>query len=169
MAKTLPPFTLLAATSALLAGCVGASDRYPSLAIRDAERQLEQSAPEPATGPPPATSPQTFGQLREIVEGARTAHQQFIADQPGANALAQASRGADGESDLRAQALIAAAGLSILHSQTNLALSDLDHMQFSAASTFAPVEDISAAQILIGQMIAEQDAALDSLDTVMTP
>jgi len=165
-------FAALGLVPLLLAGCAKSSDQYPSLATRDAERLVGQSAPVPAVvpaeGETPTTAPETFAQLRDIVEGARDTNQQFIAEQSAANELARAAVGAGPESDLRARALIAAAQLSVLNSQTNLFLSDLDQMEFSAASTFAPVGDISAAQILIGRMIADQDAVLDSLELVMT-
>lgn len=42
-------------------------------------------------------------------------------------------------------------------------MSDLDQLEFQAAAAFDATEDINAAQILVGQMIRDQEAALDSL------
>ncbi len=173
MKQTLRPFALSSLAAVLLAGCAGSSDQYPSLAVRDAERAVGQFTPassaEVDAGEAPAASPQTLGKLRDAVELARGAHQQFIAEQSDTRQLAQAAKGAGVESDLHSRALIAIAGLSALHSQTNLALSDLDQLEFIAGSTFAPVEDIKAAQTLVQLMIAEQDAVLDSLSVSDAP
>ncbi len=166
MTHTIRTLTFSACSAALLAGCVGASDKYPSLAIRDAERQTGQFIPA-APQQLPAPSPATFEQLRGFVERARTAHQQFTAEQPAALRLARAARGSGVEDDRRARALVAVAALTSLHGQTSLALTDLDQLEFLAASEFEATDDIKAAQILVGQMIQEQDAALDSFDAAM--
>ncbi len=157
--------TMAAISAALLSACAGSSDKYPSLSIRDAERQTGQFTPVDPSVPTPAQtgSAETFSQLRGYVEEARAAHQQFTAEQPDAERLAGSLRGLGAEDDRRARALLAVAALTSLHGQTTLALSDLDNLEFIAASALDPVDDIKAAQTLVGQMIAEQDAVLDSL------
>ncbi len=162
MTKATRTLIISSLASAVLTGCTANNDKYPSLAVRDAELLTGQAAP---TKPVevPTTSAQTFEQLRGFVEQARNAHQQFMAAQPGALRLAQASRNVSMENDTRASALIAIAHLTSLHGQTTLALSDLDQLEFYAATAFDATGDIKAAQILVGEMINEQESALDSL------
>ncbi|MEP3420247.1 MAG: hypothetical protein ABJN35_00805 [Erythrobacter sp.] len=152
-----------------LVGCAGTSDQYPSLAARDAERETQRTTGQFTPADPDETvapSSQTFGQLRGFVEQARSAHQEFMASGTDTRRLIQDAQSTDSESDLRARALVAVAELSVLHGRTNIALGDLDQMEFNAASTFAPLDDIRAAQVLVGQMAAEQEAFLNSLDSI---
>lgn len=162
MTKNFRTLILSGFASLVLAGCASSSGKYPSLAQRDAERAIGQ-IPAENPGEAPVTSAQTFEQLRGFVEKAQVAHQRFAAEQPSALRLARASRGSSIENSTRARALVAVASLTSLHGQTSLALSDLDQLEFSAATAFEATGDIKAAQILVGQMISEQDAALDSL------
>lgn len=151
---------LMAASAALLAACAGDSSKYPSLAIRDAERQTGQftpAAPEPVA---PVASPQS---LAGIVENARRLEREFLAAQPGARSLAASARGLGSESNLYSRAVVEIAALSSLRGQTAAALASLDILQAEAATTFAPVGGIISAQAEIKAILAQQDAALASI------
>jgi hypothetical protein len=166
MTYTIRAFALSAISAAFLAGCASSSDQYPSLAVRDAERQTGQftvATPDTAPVQSAASAPETFTQLRGFVEQARSAHQQFVAVGTDAAQLVRGARGVRIDDDRRARALVAIARLTTLHGQTTLAMSDLDQLEFQAAAAFDATEDINAAQILVGQMIRDQEAALDSL------
>lgn len=158
--KSNPPLLSLAVL--LLSGCAGSSDRYPSLAIRDAERVAGQFMPIAPDQPPvpPVVSAQG---LAEIVAKAAEMHRQFVANEPGATRLVEAARGTGSESDARSRALVALADLTSLRGQTAIALASLDDLETEAASTLAPLAEIRAAQTEVVLLVTEQDAVIDSL------
>lgn len=155
--------TMLAALFALaLSGCASADGRYPSLAVRDAERfsgEFAPSAPTQATVSP-VTSAQ---QVSDFIALARGAHREFVAITPQATSIARMARTAGPSSDRRSQALVALAQLTSLRSQTAIALANLDALEAQAATTFAPMVEIKAAQTQVTQLVSEQDVILDSL------
>lgn len=166
MTYTIRNSVLVAFCAALLAGCVGSGDKYPSLAVRDAERQMTQDNATDTSAELaaiPAATPEDVARMRGYVEQARAAHQNFVAGQPGAAQSVRAARGSGVEDERRSRALVAVAGLTTLHGKTTLALSYLDEMEFSAATAFDAIDEIKEAQAVVNSLIREQDAALDSL------
>lgn len=162
MTSALPLHLALMATAITLAGCAGSSDKYPSLAIRDAERvtgQFTPSAPE-AEPVAPVVSRQVTA---DIIGRAYGLRQRFDAAETNAAQLVRAARGAGPESDSWAQALVALAELTSIRGQTAIVLADLDDLESKAATSFAPTDNIRAAQIQVAHLVKEQDAALDSL------
>ncbi|MFU7527939.1 hypothetical protein [Qipengyuania sp. ASV99] len=160
MTKAILPILTSGLVAALLAGCAQSSDKYPSLAIRPAERV---GAPMTAPTPAPTTSAQAFERIKAAAEAARAVHQQFIARQPDALRRAQAARGLGMDDNRRAAAEIALSDLKSLHGQTALSLSDLDRLEFESASTFAATNDINAAQALVGEILSRQTALMDAV------
>ncbi len=149
----------------MLVGCVGGdSERYPSLAIRDAERMVGQFTPTTPAAPPvePVASP---AQLGDIVASAQGFHRQFEAARPQVSRLASQARGAGPESEARSRALVAIADLASLHGRTALALGDLDRLEAEAANTFAPVAAIRAAQAQVSDLVTAQDEALAEIES----
>ena len=167
-----PTFMKTAATACLtcliLSGCAASADRYPSLAVRDAERVSGEFTPAASSTPAPAPSYTTDpDRISGAVEAAMNAHQQFEARGPATLSLVQEA-GADlANEDARSRALVAMAGLRTLHGQTVGALANLDQLEIEAASVFAPVEDIRLAQSRIAQIVSEQDAVLAILAAEM--
>lgn len=157
-----PPQSLLALglIATVVTACAGDKDAYPSLAIRD----LERASPAPASpAPPTPLSGTTARELRDLTQQAQAANQEFLAAQPEALQLARAASGTARESDIRARALVAAAGLSTLRGKTSVALSRIDQLEASSAAQFVELAEIRAAQAEIKGMIAVQDQALSSL------
>ncbi|AWW74225.1 hypothetical protein CD351_07255 [Erythrobacter sp. KY5] len=149
-----------------LAGCAGDSGRYPSLAIRDAERTTGQFTPaQPTTPAATATIDRTA--IGAALESARTAHERFLAEQPAALTLARSASGRGDGSDVRSRALVAVASLSSLRGQTATALADLDRLEVEAATSFAATDDIRTAQSYVARLAQEQDDILESLSEVM--
>ena len=152
-----------------LAACAGADVEYPSLAVRDAERMVGQFTPvtpsEPV--PPPVTPLTTREAIGSVIEEARDLHRRFLAAQPAAMTLARQARGDGNESDRRSRALIALADQSTLQSAMASQLAVLDRLEFEAASAFGATGDIREAQALVVDLMAQQDAALDSLSREM--
>ena len=156
-----PACLLAACATVILSGCAGSSDRYPSLAIRDAERQAGVVTPAPA--PDPVAPVASAEDIAVILASAREANTAFKEAQPGVSRLALAARGLGVESNAYANAAAAIAVLSSLRGETVAALGRLDELETEAATTFAPLEEIRIAQLEIEGMIAEQSAALEAV------
>lgn len=147
--------------TAILSACAGSGDRYPSLAIRDAERQTGVTQPvQPPTPVGPVASDE---EIAAILASARDADAAFREARPGVSRLAEAARGLGVESNAYSNAAAAIATLSSLRGETVAALGRLDELETEAATTFAPVEEIRTAQREIEGMIAQQSAALEAV------
>ena len=158
--------TLAGLAALLLTGCAASNDRYPSLAVRDAERVTGEFTPAYMDDPAP-TYTTDRRRIGDALEQARTAHGQFTQAQPGVLGLARAASGRGNDSDARAQALSAMAELTTLRGQTVMALSDLDRLEAEAATLYADLSDIREAQVYVAGLVGEQDAALDSVARAM--
>ncbi len=155
--------------STLLAGCASAdADRFPSLALRDAERMTGQFTPTRPTEPPPPPVVSAVD-LASIVENARAIHRNFLSEAPPALRLARSASGRDTINDQRSRALVAMAGLTTLHSQTVLALADLDKLEAEAATSFAATAEIQEAQSQVAALVAEQDETLAQVSGALVP
>jgi len=164
-----PPPRLLPAlfAGAFLAGCAGSSADYPSLAIRDAERQYgrfltaESTSQTPAPAPVPAVAgPQAIAAL---VADAEASFGRFEAREDEVSGDIRAAQGRGIDSDARAAALTALSDLSALRSATAIPLGDLDLLAARAATTFAPTDDIDAARALVLALVEREDAVLAEL------
>lgn len=154
------------ALNAALAGCAGADGRYPSLAVRDAERVQGTLTP---TNDEPEISSQApqIEAIEAIIGQAQSAHASFSAQKGEVSALVMSARGFSIEDDRHARALTGLAQLTSLRGQTALALSQLDLMEAKAATGFKRTQDIRALQNAILRMIAEQDATLETLSETL--
>lgn len=162
MHKPMQTLAVVPLAALLLAGCAGSSDKYPSLAIRDAERVSGSFTPsEPEAPPvPPVASDQDLG---SIAARARETHTRFMSEQEGAQGIVRAARGQSMESNARARAEVSLASLTSLRGQTQLAMAELDALQAEAATTFAPTDGIAVAQTQVASFLSEQNDILDSL------
>lgn len=148
--------------AAALSGCAGADGRYPSLAVRDAERPGST-----IEVPPPLSVGPTAASMDTVFEALASAHQWhmlFEADQEGVRELIDASKGLGLESDARTQALVAFANLTSLHGQTAGVLATLDQLEAESAVKYHPLEDVRDAQARVAKILEQQDAVLDSLE-----
>lgn len=158
---------LIAGVAAMLVGaCAGSGDKYPSLAIRDAERVTGQFTPDASDIPPIAPVAST-AELADILASAASAHRNFIETRPSAQRIIEAASGSGSESDIRSRALVALADLTSIRGNTALALANLDRLEAEAATGFAPVEDIRQAQEEVARLVNEQDAVIDSLGATL--
>ena len=163
MPPLLRPITIALSASALVAGCAGDSGKYPSLAIRDAERVSGEFSPAPPAAPDPVAPVASNQEIGSIAARARETHRTFLSEQPAALQLAKAARGAGVESNDRSRAEVALSVLTTLRSETQLAMADLDVLEARAAGSFAPTDGIAAAQIQIASLLAEQDEMLSAV------
>ncbi|UAB79515.1 hypothetical protein INR77_07615 [Erythrobacter sp. SCSIO 43205] len=150
----------------LLGACASADGRYPSLAVRDAERMTGQFAPAAPEQPavPEIVSPQD---VSDLVALAYETQEKFGALRPTAARLAQSAGGTGVESDRRSQALVAVAELTSLRGQTALVLARLDALEAEARTTFAPVQAIATGQAQTATLLQQQDEVLDSLSEML--
>ncbi|MDJ0643982.1 MAG: hypothetical protein QNJ15_14305, partial [Erythrobacter sp.] len=137
--------------SALVGGCAGSSDQYPSLAIRDAERVSGQFSPTRSAEAPasPTRQPRANGDIARLVEQAEDSHRAFVAAQSSTSRLVSGARGSGSESEARAQALVALADLSSKRSDTAIALADLDMMAAETAIDLFSSAALDEAQELV--------------------
>jgi hypothetical protein len=154
---------LLAALGCALGACA-ASDKYPSLALRDAERAAGTMQPvEPAAYVPPATPPAVLGRLEQLAAEAASAHQAFLAEAPQARSTIAAARGAEPGAESWARAQVALAGLEATRSRAMIALADLDRLYVDAAVEGSELERIGATRDRVAAQVDEQNAAIESL------
>lgn len=154
----------LALVAASLAGCAAASQDYPSLAIRDAERVSGTLDPEPAPPPAPPSIPAAMaGRLDQLGAEAASAHEAFTSAAPGARRTVEAARAAQPGGESWAQAQVALAGLEAARSRAMIALADIDRIYVDAAVEGTDLSRISATRDTVTAQVAQQDAAIAAL------
>ncbi len=167
--RTVAPILLLLA----LGACNADRSRFPSLAIRPAERAYGSGQPLTPTPPLPLTTQLSAGtnlatRVAALREAALAAHARFIEQQSAAAQLAQAARGAAPGTEAWSQATIALAGLESARSQGMIALADLDRMFIAATEVAATGPDtdlqtITPAHHEIEALLGEEDRAIAAL------
>ena len=149
------------APALMLGGCAAASDKYPSLAIRDFEREVapEQVTPLPMQAMAPA--------LVEKVAGARALALRedaaFRAALPAVERQVASTRGLSATSNAWAAAQVA---LSQLQTRRNLTVSALGDIDEVIAAQSAQLVDTSAQQSIqqeVEAILSSQDRALAQL------
>jgi hypothetical protein len=156
--------SLIAVFGCALGACATASDEYPSLAIRDAERvagTMQPVAPEPYV--PPATPAAVLNRLDQLAGEAASAHQAFLAEAPRARGAVAAARGAGPGADSWAQAQVAVAGLEASRGKAMVALADLDRLYVDAAVEGTELDRIGAVRDRVAVQVDEQNATIESL------
>lgn len=153
-----------------LSACAAGSDRYPSLAIRDAERVQGSFEPDAAEAPAPlpaAPSAELLARLAQLREEAASAHREFLAAVPAAARLAAAA-GAVG-SDSWASAQVALADLDSARSKAAVPLGDLDVLFVDATLAAEQREAIAVTRAEVVGLIGEEDAVLARLRGLLRP
>lgn len=163
-------YSLGALAMLALAGCSTSSGKYPSLAVRDAER-VSGSFPVAAdNGPPPApaqTQANILDSLPEQLALAQSAHAQFVGMSGAAERLAQAARGSTPDSNIWAEAQIALAEMEGQRSQSAVALGTLDLYYADATLGFTQREQIDAVRAQVIDLVQQEDAVLARLRAQM--
>ena len=158
MVKRVAPALLVTA----LAACTTAQGDYPSLALRDAERATGTMLP-PTTYNAPEPTAATMASVESLVEQANKAYEAFGGKLDGVRAKALQARGAEIGSDAWANASIAIADLETERSRTMLPLSDIDRLTVDAATEGGKIEELEAAQGLVGQMVEFETDKIDQI------
>jgi hypothetical protein len=145
-----------------LGACAGDGGRYPSLALREAEKRTFVAADQPATTIP-AAAPADTARIGALRASAESAHAAFANKERGAAELVARARRQGPDSTERAAALVALADLAAQRSATFVPLSELDRMGAASAADFGDTAPITAAQAAVLALVQQQDASLDAL------
>jgi len=155
---------VLAVLGSTLCACTTASEEYPSLAMRDAERvagTMQPAAPAPYV--PPPTAPAVLERLDQLAGEASSAHQAFLAAAPQARSAVAAARGEGPGADSWARAQVAVSGLEASRGKAMIALADLDRLYVDAAVEGDELDRIGAARDRVATQVAEQNATIDGM------
>ncbi|MEO0031910.1 MAG: hypothetical protein RIS94_1668 [Pseudomonadota bacterium] len=162
---------MVACTALLLAGC-GGRERFPSLAMRPAERAFGTAQPADAAPvvalPAVPASASVVDRVSALAAQADAAHRAFESRRAAAARLANAARGAAPGSEAWSVAQVALAQLDSARSQGMVAMADLDHLLIAAQETAVTGPDsdlnaVRATQAQISAQIAGEDDVIASL------
>lgn len=152
-----------------LSACNANRSRFPSLAIRPAERAYntgQQPAPAPtSSATPTADLPARVAALKEK---ALAADARFTAQQAGAAALINAAKGSAPGTEAWSRAAIALAGLSSARGEGMIALADLDRLLITATEVAATGPDadlqvVSPVHKDVAALLAAEDRTIAAL------
>lgn len=152
-----------------LSACNADRSRFPSLAIRPAERAYS-AGQQPSTAAPAAPEaaaglPARVAALRET---AMAAHARFTAQQGQATSLINAAKGTAPGTEAWSRAAIALASLTSARGEGMVALSDLDRLLITAteAAAIGPDTDlkvVAPAHRTVADLLAEEDRTIAAL------
>ncbi len=157
---------MVCAICTIATGCAGGSDRYPSLAVRDAERIQGTFEPvdssDAVTKPRPAP-PGQQSQLNALLSEAGAVHADFMESVPAAQDLILAIDETGPENKAWGDAQVALAALESRRSQAAIALGDMDLLYANASADFVERREIDAARQQVIALIEQEDAILAEL------
>lgn len=161
------PLTTIAVISlgALTGACASESGRYPSLAIRDAERVQGNAEPVEPEAPQlvEAPSKDLLSRLEQLKGQAATAHRAFMAASPAAERQISSARGAAVASSAWVSAQVALSDLETSRSKLMIALAELDSLHVSAEIEGGARAAISAARDDVDQLAQIENEKLSRL------
>lgn len=160
-----------------LAACNADRSRFPSLAVRPAERAYGNGQPVIPTASAPLTTQLVAGtnlaaKVAALRETARAAHARFTQQQREAVRLAQASRGSAPGTEAWSRAAIALAALTSARSEGMVALADLDRLQIAATETAAMGSNADLAAVTpahreVEALLRDEDQTVTALSEVI--
>ena len=168
-ARTLAP---LAGLAAILSGCAGGSDRFPSLALRDFERVEGSFGAPDSSASELRPAPLGVLQAQEVAQAlseARSRHQRFLELVGPARTNVTAATGTGPEDRRWGLAQVEIAELDSRRAGTAALLADLDRIHAEASLSFAERGRIEQARAEVGTMVAEQSGLLGELLALLGP
>ena len=155
-------FSLCILSAAILGGCASADGKYPSLAIRDAER-VSGSFTVPDAPKPDLLSAETLDRVEQLRAEAVSAHQAFSDAVPAARAAVSRGRGAAVASKAWTDAEIALADLDSQRCRTAIVIADLDLLFVDTTLAFEQRARVAEARDAVLPLIREEDRILAEL------
>ena len=160
-----------------LSACNADRSRFPSLAIRPAERAYGTGQPVAPTASLPLTTQLPAGanlaaRVAALQDTARAAHRRFLDQQGTATRVIDAAKGSAPGTEAWSRAAIALAGLTSARGEGMVALADLDRLLIAATEKAAtgPDDDlklVDPAHRDVAAMLAEEDRAIAALDSTL--
>lgn len=162
---------------AALGACDADRSRFPSLAIRPAERAYGTGTPVTPAASLPLASELTAGtdlaaRVTLLRDTARAAHGRFLGQTGAAARVIDAARGAAPGTAAWSRAAIALAGLSSARGEGMVALADLDRLLIAATEKAAtgPDDDlqlVDPAHRDAAALLAEEDRTIAALSSAL--
>lgn len=152
-----------------LSACNADRARFPSLAIRPAERAYGSGvAAGPAAEPGAAATAGLTARVAALRAAALAAHTRFTAEQSAASSLISAAKSSAPGTEAWSRAAIALASLTSARGQGMVALSDLDRLLIAAteAAAIGPDDDlkvVAPAHRAVADQLAEEDRTIAEL------
>ena len=161
-----------------LAACNADRSRFPSLAVRPAERAYGSGQPVAPTASLPLITQLPLGmglgaRVAALREAALAAHARFADEQGAVARLAEAATGAAPGTEAWSRAAIALASLESARSQGMVALADLDRLFIAATEAAAaggPNADLAAitpAHRELEALLGEEDRVISGLSAAI--
>lgn len=153
----------------LVSACNADRSRFPSLAIRPAERAYGTSQPAaPTPAPGAAATTDLPARVIALREKATASHARFTAQQVSATKLVDAAKGAAPGTEAWSRAAIALAALSTARGEGMNALSDLDRLLIAATEVAAtgPDDDlkvVAPAHRDVAALLGAEDQTIAAL------
>lgn len=159
---------LACCTAPILSGCAQDGRRYPSLAVRPAERAFATATPRRDDSPvPPAPDAALLTQIADLRQRAQVAAAAFAGAADKAERLTTAARGTSLGSEAWAAATVAMAGLDSARSDTALPLAELDSLRVARAVQDAGAlgqdDPLAQADAAVAAMVQDEDARIARL------
>ncbi len=155
-------FLVLSLTAAL-AACASPQGKYPSLAIRPAERAtgtLQPVASEPVLAPVPQA---TLDCVSQLAADARASYRAFAEVVAGARSAITGARGVAVGEDAWARGAAALADVRAARSKTMVPLADLDRLYVDAATQGEATDRIAAARDDVEGLVTSEDRTVAEL------
>lgn len=151
-------------------GCAANSDKYPSLSIRDFEREQGSfDAPPPAAAIEILPLPQDkVARVAALLEQLRASHARFLGEASSARRTISAAAGTQPGDDRWAAAQVALASLDSERSQSAVVLAELDQMVVDATLAVEQRDGVVAAREDTLARLREQDAVLEEMRGVVS-
>jgi hypothetical protein len=171
--RIIAPLTAMLALSA----CNADRSRFPSLAIRPAERAYGSAQPVVPAASLPLTTQLPAGtdlaaRVAALRDSARAAHGRFLEQQGAASRIVEAAKGNSPGTEAWSRAAIALAGLTSARGEGMVALADLDRLLIAATEKAAIGSDddlklVEPAHREVAALLAGEDTTVAALSDAM--
>jgi hypothetical protein len=141
---------------------------YPSLSLRDAEREIASEALEPAVPEAPPPSSSLLGRVEQLLGQAKSGHMEFAARRDSAQRAVAAARGSSLASDSWVEAHVALGSLDAARNPAITALSEIDRLYADERITVFELvspsaELLGSAREQVKAWVEEENGIIDQL------
>lgn len=158
-------FAITLSAAIALSGCAASKADYPTLSIRDFERQQGSfEAPEGSAALTPAPLPlEKMARVAALRQNIASAHQTFMGEVPSSRNAVRGAAGTSVGNDRWSAAQVALSSLESRRSLAAVVLSDLDLMFVDTTLAFEERDAVANAREYATLLIREEDEILAEL------